>query len=319
MLDKLKNELNQLENDKQVKNKILDTYLEDLTNLFFFNNTNFKYDYKSGQELVLISYPLRYGDLNYKITYAANELRISFDSNCSVKSLNIEENDININDYYEFITKLNKFIFNIDRNLIIKYMINIKSNQKSINKINQKIKKLKEEITLVEKNKEFNTIEKVLPNFENFCIDSFLCDHYNVNYVDKPTRENLLDLKKQIIKFNQEKVFSFLVKKIEQDNITFQEEYLIVKENGVFYLRGTKRNKKSINEALSKQFYVNGKIATKDNFDKSEMFYTLFPKALLNKNNKFYYNYQGWGLKLNIELMKERLSKLALQKDLITF
>lgn len=319
MLDKLKNELNQLENDKQVENKTLDIYLKDLTNLFFFNNKNFKYDYKSGQELILISYPLCYGDLNYKITYAANELRISFDSNCSVKSLNIEENDININDYYEFITRLNKFIFNIDRNLIIKNMINIKSNQKSINKINQKIKKLKEEITLVENNKEFNTIEKVLPNFENFCIDSFLCDQYNVDYVNKPTTKNISDLKKQIIKFNKEKVFSFLVKKIEKDYIIFQEEYLVVKKNGVFYLRGTNRSKKSINESLSKQFYVNGKIATKDNFDKSKMFYTLFPEALLNKNNHFYYNYQGWGLKLNIELMKERLSKLALQKDLITF
>ena len=40
---------------------------------------------------------------------------------------------------------------------------------------------------------------------------------------------------------------------------------------------------------------------------------------LETKNNKFYYNYQGWGLKLHIEVMKKRLSKLALQKDLQTF
>lgn len=325
MLDKLNNKLNQITNDRTVHYKILENCVFDILDLFQFKNVNFQYDYKSNQELILITYTLPkelkgFSEISYKITYAANELRICHNSNYYMKPLNIEDNDVNINAYYEFMIKLNKFIFNIDRKLIIESMIEIKSNQKIINKIDKEIKKIKEEITLIEKNKEFNIIEKVLPNFKDFCIDSFLCDQYKINYKGKPNKENISNLKKAIIKINQENVFSFLVKTIEKDSILFEEKYLVVKGNGVYYLRGTPRSKKAINEELSKQFYMNGKLATKDTFDKSKIFYILYPQALESGTKTFYYSYSnGWGLRLNIETMKERLSKLALQKYLQTF
>tara|TARA_Y100000034_G_scaffold64752_2_gene78320 strand:- start:4598 stop:5572 length:975 start_codon:yes stop_codon:yes gene_type:complete len=324
MIEQLNNKFNKITNDRAIHYKILENCIFDILDLFQFKDTNFQYDYKSTQEVILITYTLPkelngFSEISYRITYAANELRISHNSNYYIKSLNIEDNDVNINAYYEFMIKLNKFIFNIDRELVIKNMIEIKSNQKIINKIDKEIKKLEEEIILIEKNNEFNIIDKVLPNFQTFCIDSFLCNKYNISYLDKPTRKDISKLKKAIIELNQEKTFSFLIKTIKNEFIFFEEKNLIVNNNGTYYLQSTARSKKEINKVLSKQFYMNGEIATKEIFDKSKIFYTLYPEALETKNNKFYYNYQGWGLKLHIEVMKKRLSKLALQKDLQTF
>lgn len=323
MIEDLKSKLNQKIKDQNIHNKIIEESVFDILDLFTYKNFEVKYDYKSGQELVLITYELPkylkgFSEITYRITYAAEELRISLDNNYHIKMLNIEENEKNINDYYNFIIELNKFVFNIDRKFIIHSMIEIKSNQKKVNKINKEIKNLNEEITIIENNKEFNVIEKVLPSFNNFCIDSFLCDQYNINYKDTPTKEDISELKKSIKK-GSEKTFSFLVKLLNNNSITFKEIYLIVKNNGTLYIKGGERTKKGINETLSKQFFVNGILANKNNFDKSKLFYTLFPKAL-DKENHFYYSFQGgWGLTLNIEQMKERLNKLALQKDLEIF
>ena len=283
------------------------------------------YSYNKNQCSIELSFKLHikkhfnnWYEIFYKFTFVSNELRMSKKVLQDLKSSNYKYNLEKSKEFENHITAIESEISNLNELTVINLFKDLKKNQNTLNKLLSKNKKLNNQITTLEKQSDFKVLDKILVPIE-FNVDKFLCEHYYIKYDGVPNNQQI-KLLKEAIKKSGDKSFDFLCKEQSLNKIKFINRRLIVKDNGSFYVSGLKsRSKKAINDCLSNQFVYNGRVATVSSFDKSELFYKLFPNKRDVNSKHFHYYYTGYGLTIDINEIKSKLGKEALQKDLMTF
>lgn len=319
MLEELKSKSNQQKSELYALQKNIEYICFDLTEAiadkfepdFFYkkNQNSIELVFKNSDSV---------NSIHYIFSYVSKEIRVEQKIMYSFSSKEFKDNIEESEKLNQYISDINKYIKNIDEKLVASLFVKLKNNQKSLNKLQIEFDSLENEITVLEKKSDFKVLDKVLENVD-FCIDTFLCNKFSVKYKDKPNRADLKKLKEIIKQRKIETTFDFLCKIQNLNLIQFQAKTLIIKPNGTYYVSGLKRSKNAINECLSQQFMYNGRLATLENFNRSDLFYMLFPKYLSNTQYQHYHFYSGYGLIINIEDLKQKLGKEALRKDLLIF
>ena len=79
-----------------------------------------------------------------------------------------------------------------------------------------------EKITL-----DLNEFYKQLPKIKSFCIDTFLCEKFNIKFDIKPNRKNIRDAKQSVINSIKDAVYEFLTYRRSKYAIVFHFNTLV--------------------------------------------------------------------------------------------
>ena len=211
--------------------------------------------------------------LCFKLCLVRNKINVI--SNIVFQNNNYQLNEDKTFDYienfYKQIKEIKELFCSFEHNNIIPLLEILKSHKKKQKNTKEAIEVL--ENAIVAKNNEgtFNLIERVIPSIKFFCIDSFLCDKYNIDYIDKPNRKDIALLKEKVNKGLEDRndaflQFEFLLKKQNGSSIEFPTIKLHVYENCELYLYTDKviKTKKGVNNILLNQFLYKKELMTPD-------------------------------------------------------
>jgi hypothetical protein len=147
--------------------------------------------------------------------------------------------------------------------------------KKEVNKLKNKIELLNTKL-IIEKNKIFiDPVMTFAPKINDFCIDKFLCDHFEIKYDKKPKKEDLEKLTKHVIdNINeiQEEALWFYTWITDTNGFYFQEVplYISLKDCDSISLsletqQSIETTTKSINKFLLNQFSYKNEFVTQYN------------------------------------------------------
>ena len=261
-----------------------------------------------------------YKDIYFKFSFASKEMRVvpytlfQYTGN----TLEKEESKRIFDEFTSILSEINDVIYSFNNNEVIKAIVSLKNLLKERKKLEIIKKDIDNEIIKIQNSKTFNIFELAIPQLKTFCIDSYMCDKYCIEYDGKPTRSDLKILKNKIISGNSRTTnmpLEFLI--YEQDNMKLEFTNAIIDldlEKGTFCLmcgyNPTLKTKKSINDYLSKQFTFNNKLYKKEDIEKNHDFFQAQEQSHFNKwqhNNSANYL---------IEKLTPMLSKHALNVNI---
>jgi hypothetical protein len=261
-------------NIKNIKIK-LNKIEKEIKYLLIYNGVfpSFNYDYKN-----MIS------SLTYNINLNSNELTITTSYLINNNDLMLK-NITNLKDNYISIEK-NLQIMDIQKEIIA--LSNSVSTEKIIYllgeyhtyfvkkiELNSEKYEIENNIRMSTKDTKFFKFQEIFPYVENFCIDSFLCKKYGVDFNEKPSIENRKELKLKIIessKMHNKKIenITFIVCKKHSnfEGLVFNNKILTINIKKGTYCLGSGKNKQTskikINESLQKQISYNNKTISRD-------------------------------------------------------
>ena len=185
--------------------------------------------------------------------------------------------------FLKTVINLNQNAFNFDNQSLFNDLTHYIELKKEIKNNKIKIESLLKTIRLEKDNQKLTKFYNILPHINNFCIDSFLCEKFNIKFNIKPNRKNLKDLKLAILKENKgipnacDIQYDFIVhhKKSKQINFTIYTLYISTMNAKLkleTYYGDDITSKKGINKTLSEQFLYNDTLVCYESIKKNKPF-----------------------------------------------
>jgi hypothetical protein len=225
-------------------------------------------------------------EIHFNFAFNSNEIRIIPHILFQTYSKTIQ-NDKSKTIFSEFMSQLNsvqEITYAFDSTFVKSSITHIKSLIKRLNTAKQDIKTLEEEVIRAENVKTFSTIHKVMPFIEEFCLDSYLCKEFSIPFDEKPTKKEI------------KAVISYLIERSNVKGLGFSREFIVREQDGEeisiatctvnfdkekekLYVTNFLNNgahkittKKGMNEMLSKQFYFDNSLMTKNKIKDNGLF-----------------------------------------------
>lgn len=255
-----------------------------------------------------------YFEANFKYTYVSGEIRIAPTINIqNCNKLNHQESFVQFQELTTYVAELQNAVYVFNKEYVITRFKSLKDLTKKINKAENEISELKKEIELLDNQREFGILQKVLPKLGSFCIDSFLCDHFGIEYDNFPNNTQIRAYKEKIKNLSKTLRIPFFVYTQEANlQVSFRKTFLNVTPNLNMSVDGfNARTKKKINEALSNRFSFENEIITMTNLFDYELFNKIFDR---NSSWKLQCGYT-----IALEALEDKLARLALKEDLKNF
>jgi hypothetical protein len=257
--------------------------------------------------------------ISFDFSQAKKEIRIK--PNLEIQYYNsameIQESKKYMESFSNILNQINNTVYDFDETLMHEYFKTIKDDIKIKNNLVKQIEIIKNDIIKIEKSKEFNVLELVIPKIKEFCINSFLCDKYGITYEGTPDRKNVKVLKETIMKNLIDKTTEFLIYEQNAEIICFQALTLTeCKETGDVTINHNYKNNKSkkfINNILAEQFKYDNKFISKEDMIRN----SLFEQSKVNQHS----NWNSYGNSINycLEKLNKNFAPIALKKNLASF
>jgi hypothetical protein len=170
-------------------------------------------------------------------------------------------------EFTKVLTEINELIENIDKKILKEHLLLIKSTFNNIEKLTKNQKKLEIELKEANAHSDIVRINSILVPLGSFCVESLLCEYFNIPFTNKPSRNDLKLLKETIL-IKEREFYSkrtnhpffnieFLIFEMKGENYDFGKKSLKIfvnnRNNKIEYNFNNKKSIKAINESLSNQ------------------------------------------------------------------
>lgn len=284
MIDSINEKIKENQQSLKNKNKIIDN-LENLVFPDFFSHKEIKpYVYLNKNTYsVKVNYAVNFEDScsthSIDFTFYVVDDKIDMVSHVSYFTNNSNRKNDTLSEYVDILSKSNAILNSYDRSVLIENITLLKTTLKEIEKLIAIKNQLTTDLEVAKLKSEIIRIRSILIPLNEFCVDSLLCNSFNVPFENnKPNKSDLLLLKTKI------KEQDLLNSKQHRSPPLFEKYFFIFDINGSSYKAGEvkfnihydqkknkieyligyqKKSKKAINAHLSNQITFENKLINK--------------------------------------------------------